>query len=79
MVRFILKYHYYLSNLKLKKKLYTSGDKQDISVTQISDSIPKLLETIQESMFKLAKEGRDSNIKTVWKWEDFVPALETVN
>lgn len=53
-----------------------TGDKTDISFEIISTAIPELLDTIQSSMFLKAKAGRDENIITVLKWDDFVPALE---
>ena len=53
-----------------------NAEKFDISVNEIESKIPALLNEIQASMFRVAKEGRDSKMVTVTKWEDFVPALE---
>jgi len=52
-----------------------NGEKSDVSMDGIADLISNLLETIQNSLFQRAKEGRDSKIVTVTQWADFVPAL----
>ena len=53
------------------------GHKADISIDELSVTIPGTLSEIQASMFRIARERRDSKIITVTKWVDFVPALET--
>lgn len=53
-----------------------NGEKLDTPFEGLGEVVKNLLETIQASMFKKAKEGRDEKIVQVTKWEDFVPALE---
>lgn len=52
-----------------------NGEKIDVSAATLGELVPPLLETIQKSMFEKAKKGRDDKIVRVYKWEDFVPAL----
>ena len=52
------------------------GDKIDVSIDNIAETISSLLETIQSSLFAKAKEGRDQKIVQVTTWNEFVPALE---
>jgi prolyl-tRNA synthetase len=53
-----------------------NGEKIDISVSDVGETVKALLETIHYAMFNKAKAGRDEKIVTVTKWEDFVPNLE---
>ena len=53
-----------------------TGEKIDMSIKDIGEQMPLLLKTIQNDMFMKAKAGRDEKIATVYKWDDFVPALE---
>eukprot|EP01107_Rhizomastix_libera_P016241 TRINITY_DN663_c0_g1_i1.p1 TRINITY_DN663_c0_g1~~TRINITY_DN663_c0_g1_i1.p1 ORF type:complete len:551 (+),score=111.52 TRINITY_DN663_c0_g1_i1:139-1791(+) len=53
-----------------------NGEKLFSSWADLPAMVPKLLDTIQNSMFLRAKEVRDSRIVDVDKWENFLPALD---
>lgn len=53
-----------------------NGEKIDLPVADLTTSIPKLLEQIQKDMLVRARAERDSRIKRVTEWKDFVPALQ---
>ncbi len=52
-----------------------TGEKTDIDISEIKTIIPALLEEIQNNLFQKAKAGRDEKLVQVFKWDDFVPAL----
>ncbi|KAG7814127.1 hypothetical protein KL921_000401 [Ogataea angusta] len=56
-----------------------NGEKTALSLDTIEIELPKLLETIQKSLFDAAKEKYDSHRKIVTEWKDFVPALNKKN
>ncbi|EIN08860.1 prolyl-tRNA synthetase [Punctularia strigosozonata HHB-11173 SS5] len=53
-----------------------TGVKTPLPLDNITESVPKLLETIQSDMFSRARDTYHSRIKEVTKWEDVVPALD---
>ncbi|HRP90207.1 MAG TPA: proline--tRNA ligase [Edaphocola sp.] len=53
-----------------------TGAKQSEPLDHLTDLIPVLLEEIQQSIFNKAKDFRDSNIRKVDTWEDFIKTLE---
>eukprot|EP00569_Conticribra_weissflogii_P006704 CAMPEP_0171342016 /NCGR_PEP_ID=MMETSP0878-20121228/12861_1 /TAXON_ID=67004 /ORGANISM="Thalassiosira weissflogii, Strain CCMP1336" /LENGTH=744 /DNA_ID=CAMNT_0011844537 /DNA_START=55 /DNA_END=2289 /DNA_ORIENTATION=+ len=55
------------------------GEKIDVDVSSIADTISTKLEEIQSNMFTKAKEFRDSHLVKVTDWKDFVPNLELHN
>ena len=65
-----------LANKQCRLVRRDNGDKSDIAVAEAGTLIPALLDRIQAEMFTKAKAGRDDKIATVFKWADFVPALE---
>eukprot|EP00522_Entomoneis_paludosa_P008113 CAMPEP_0172453648 /NCGR_PEP_ID=MMETSP1065-20121228/10859_1 /TAXON_ID=265537 /ORGANISM="Amphiprora paludosa, Strain CCMP125" /LENGTH=916 /DNA_ID=CAMNT_0013205835 /DNA_START=316 /DNA_END=3066 /DNA_ORIENTATION=+ len=56
-----------------------SGEKKDMQVDGMGESLKATLDTIQEAMFTKAKEARDSHVVKVTDWKDFVPNLEKNN
>ncbi|CEG74061.1 Putative Prolyl-tRNA synthetase [Rhizopus microsporus] len=52
-----------------------TGDKFSISLDNLEQGVKDSLETIQQDMFKRAKQKMDESIVRVSKWEDFVPTL----
>ncbi|RLN73457.1 hypothetical protein BBJ28_00007742 [Nothophytophthora sp. Chile5] len=53
-----------------------NGAKEDIAEADLVARIPVLLEQIQKDMLERARTERDSLIKEVTEWKDFVPALQ---
>ncbi|CAI5735072.1 unnamed protein product [Peronospora destructor] len=53
-----------------------NGAKEDISETELASRIPALLEQIQQDMLERATAQRDSQIREVTDWKDFMPALQ---
>ncbi|ODV84352.1 hypothetical protein CANARDRAFT_29226 [[Candida] arabinofermentans NRRL YB-2248] len=56
-----------------------NGAKTSISISEIETKIPELLEDIQSSLFKAAKEKFDTHRVIVDEWKDFVPTLNKKN
>ncbi|KAJ3269388.1 hypothetical protein HK104_005128, partial [Borealophlyctis nickersoniae] len=52
-----------------------TGAKQQISLTNVGDSVSQLLETIQSDMFAKAKKERDARIVRLDTWDGFVETL----
>ncbi|KAG8774938.1 hypothetical protein FRC15_000900, partial [Serendipita sp. 397] len=53
-----------------------NGVKATLSLSDITTSIPKLLDTIQADMYTRAKEIFDQRLIQVTKWEEVVPTLD---
>jgi prolyl-tRNA synthetase len=53
-----------------------TGEKLDMPIAELKTKIPQLLEQIQQDMLTRARAERDSRIKKVTEWKDFVPALQ---
>lgn len=53
-----------------------NGAKEDIPEAELATRIPALLEQIQQDMLERATAERDSHIREVTEWKDFVPALQ---
>merc|ERR1712176_1174926 len=56
-----------------------SGEKVDLPVDGLADSLKIKLEDIHVEMFQKAKEARDSHLVHVTDWKDFVPNIEKRN
>ncbi|KAH3662076.1 hypothetical protein OGAPHI_006257 [Ogataea philodendri] len=56
-----------------------TGEKVSVSLDSIKTDIPKLLETIQQSLYQNAKDKFDTHRKIVTEWKDFVPTLNKKN
>ncbi|KAK9240900.1 hypothetical protein V1525DRAFT_453674 [Lipomyces kononenkoae] len=56
-----------------------TGQKNFLPLADIAESIPKLLEEIQDEMYQKAKSSFDSHVVRVTNWDDFVPALNNKN
>ncbi|KAF8421620.1 hypothetical protein EV426DRAFT_193515 [Tirmania nivea] len=56
-----------------------TGEKAPVAQANLAKDIQALLDTIQGDLYTRAKASFDSHIKKVYKWEDFVPALNTKN
>ena len=56
-----------------------NGHKNPIPVANIGSTVSTLLITIQDDMFKHAKEIYQSRVKEVTRWDDFVPNLDNKN
>ncbi|KAB8416427.1 hypothetical protein FH972_024946 [Carpinus fangiana] len=53
--------------------------KSTIPITNISEEVPKLLETIQQDMFNRASEAYAEHRVNVTDWDQFVPSLNAKN
>ncbi|KXN89153.1 Putative proline--tRNA ligase C19C7.06 [Leucoagaricus sp. SymC.cos] len=53
-----------------------TGIKNPLPLTDITTTVPKLLETIQQDMFDRAKKIYDERLIPITKWEQLVPALD---
>ncbi|ETP28938.1 proline-tRNA ligase [Phytophthora nicotianae P10297] len=53
-----------------------NGAKEDIPEAELATRIPALLEQIQQEMLERATAQRDSHIREVTDWKDFVPSLQ---
>ncbi|THH00052.1 hypothetical protein EW026_g2425 [Hermanssonia centrifuga] len=53
-----------------------TGIKSPLPLADITKSVPTLLETIQEDMFKRAQDTYNSRLKEITNWDDVVPALD---
>jgi len=53
-----------------------NGEKKQISLENVCDTIKKELEAIQADMLRIAKEQRDAQLARVTEWKDFVPSLD---
>jgi len=56
-----------------------TGVKAPQALSNLSQTVPKLLDTIQSDMYAKAKQEFDSHIVTVTDWDDVVPALDAKN
>ena len=56
-----------------------NGVKKPIPLANIESTVSNLLRTIQDHMFKRAKETYQSRVKEVTHWDDFVPNLDDKN
>lgn len=52
-----------------------NGEKTTLVITDLENTIPTLLETIQSDMLARAKKTFDEHITVVEEWKDFVPTL----
>lgn len=68
-----------IANAQCRVVRRMDGDKQDFKIDGIGTKILEVLDDIQATMFRVAKEKRDAKIVQVTKWDDFVPALEMGN
>uniref|UniRef100_M4B7C6 proline--tRNA ligase n=1 Tax=Hyaloperonospora arabidopsidis (strain Emoy2) TaxID=559515 RepID=M4B7C6_HYAAE len=53
-----------------------NGVKEDILEVELATRIPALLEQVQKDMLERATAERDSHIREVMDWKEFVPALQ---
>lgn len=53
-----------------------TSEKQNISLEALTDTVMTLLDDIQENMFNKAKAFRDTNIRKVDTWEEFMQTLD---
>lgn len=53
--------------------------KGKIAITELRDEVLKLLDDIQDSLYKKADTDFKSHVKTLTNWDDFVPALNAKN
>jgi prolyl-tRNA synthetase len=53
--------------------------KGQINVTDLATAVPILLEQIQKDLYERADKSFKSHVKTITKWDDFVPALNDKN
>jgi prolyl-tRNA synthetase len=65
-----------IANNEARCVLRYNGEKKQISLDNICETLKKQLDDIQADMLRIAKEQRDSQLKRVTKWEDFVPNLD---
>ena len=56
-----------------------TGVKAPLALSNLAETVPKLLDTIQSDMYAKAKQEFDSHIVTVTDWDDVVPALDAKN
>ena len=53
--------------------------KGQIAITDLSTEVPKLLQTIQNSLYTRANEKFKEHTKIIKSWDDFVPSLNAKN
>jgi prolyl-tRNA synthetase len=53
--------------------------KGTIPITELDTAVPALLEQIQRDLYDRADKSFKSHVKTITKWDDFVPALNEKN
>lgn len=56
-----------------------NGNKQQQSVADLTESIPKLLEQIHEDLYEKARKTRDEHIIETDTWSEFMTALNSKN
>ena len=68
-----------LENRQARMVVRFGGEKIDVGVDELAESVEKKLVEIQSNMFNKAKEFRDDHLVQVTEWKDFVPNLEKHN
>lgn len=74
-----------VGNLDVEKKQVAMArrdkekSKEFVPDEKVEERVVELLEDIQQSLFKKAKEVKDKHTVTVTEWKDFVPALDKKN
>ncbi|KAI9460817.1 hypothetical protein HD554DRAFT_2206822 [Boletus coccyginus] len=53
-----------------------TGAKAPIALADLKTTVPQLLETIHNDMYKKALDEYNAHLKEVTRWEDFVPTLD---
>lgn len=56
-----------------------TGVKAPLALSNLAETVPRLLDTIQSEMYSRAKEEFDSHIVVTTDWKDVVPALDAKN
>ncbi|KAI9679442.1 MAG: hypothetical protein M1817_005464 [Caeruleum heppii] len=56
-----------------------TGAKDKVSIAELAEKIPALLETIQADLYRKADAAFKSHVKKLTDWKDFVPALNDKN
>mmetsp|Transcript_24686 Transcript_24686/g.37429 ORF Transcript_24686/g.37429 Transcript_24686/m.37429 type:complete len:737 (+) Transcript_24686:85-2295(+) len=68
-----------LENKQVRLVVRFSGEKIDVGVDDLADTIAKKLDEVQQGMFAKALQFRDDHLVKVTEWKDFVPNLELHN
>jgi len=68
-----------LENKQVRLVVRFSGEKIDVGVDDLADTIAKKLDEVQKGMFAKALQFRDDHLVKVTEWKDFVPNLELHN
>lgn len=66
-----------LQSKETRAAIRFSGEKRQLSLEGITDTVKSLLDEIHNGMFAKAKAARDASVKIVEKWEEFTPALDS--
>ncbi|MCL4132885.1 UNVERIFIED_CONTAM: hypothetical protein GTU68_006692 [Idotea baltica] len=66
-----------LENNEIEVARRDTGEKYTISIDDLVDHLPKLLDEIQNNIYNKAKTYRDSHVHSVENFEDFKTALDT--
>ncbi|KAB1995985.1 hypothetical protein ES319_D13G198800v1 [Gossypium barbadense] len=64
-----------MKNLKVRAVRRDNGEKTDISRVFLVEQVKGMLDKIQQNLFDVAKQKRDTCIKVVKTWDEFVKAL----
>jgi len=56
-----------------------TGEKETVSIDNVLERVPAILDQIQKSLYEKATKTRDEHIVEVREWKDFVPALDGKN
>lgn len=56
-----------------------TGRKVDVALAELTTLIPAMLEEIHHFLFNKALQDRNDHMKTITKWEEFLPALDGKN
>ncbi|RYR01935.1 hypothetical protein Ahy_B06g080798 isoform A [Arachis hypogaea] len=66
---------YVASSISARAVRRDNGAKIDIANDNLVDEVKKLLDTVQQNLFDVAKQKRDECIEVVHTWDEFVQAL----
>lgn len=68
-----------IENKSVRIASRVNGEKEDLNIDGIGETLKNKLEFIQKEMFQKAKVARDDHLVQVTEWKDFVPNLEKDN
>ncbi|KAK9079833.1 hypothetical protein SSX86_001506 [Deinandra increscens subsp. villosa] len=64
-----------IANNKVRAVRRDNGEKVCIAMADLVDTVKDMLDTIQQSMFDVAKQKRDASVVVTKTWDEFIEAL----